>query len=106
MLLAEVLPEFSAELTHLLEQNGRPELARQVATIRIVKKCDCNDDFCSSFYTRLKPPKKLDQNRRSIPLDLNSGMIILDTINDEICFVEVLYREDVRAALKSALGWF
>jgi hypothetical protein len=103
--LAEVLPEFSTELTHLLEQNDEPELARQVTTLRIVKKCGCRNDFCSSFYTRREPRRAPGQDIRSISLEpSSSGIVILDVVCDEICFIEVLYRDDVRTALKSALG--
>jgi len=106
-LLTEILPEFSAELAHYLEQNGEPELAKQVATLHIIKKCHCTDDFCSSFYTRRKPRKPSGQDCRSISLEPDrNGMVILDVVNDEIIFVEILYRDDVRAKLKSALGWF
>jgi hypothetical protein len=105
-LLAETLPKFSAELTHLLEQNGEPELARQVTTLRIVKRCSYDDDFCSSFYTQPKPSGAYGPNHRNVALRPTSGDIILDVVNDQICFVEVLCRDDVRAALKSALGWF
>lgn len=105
-LLAEIMPDFSAELTHLLEQNGEPELARQVTTLRIVKKCSCDDDFCSSFYTQPKPSGAYGPNHRNVALRPTSGDIILDVVNEEICKVEILYRDDVRAALKSALGWF
>jgi hypothetical protein len=105
-LLAETLPEFSGELAHLLEQSGESELAKQVATLHIIKKCGCTDDFCSSFYTRRKPRNPPGQDCRSISLEPDrSGMVILDVVCDEIIFVEVLYRDDVRAALKSALGW-
>ncbi|HTV06642.1 MAG TPA: hypothetical protein VME86_14835 [Acidobacteriaceae bacterium] len=105
-LLTEILPEFSAELAHLLEQGGQPKLAKQIATLRIFEKCNCNDDFCSSFYTRRNPHRPPGRDSRSISLEPKSGLLILDVVGDEIIFVEVLYRDDVRAALKSALGWF
>lgn len=105
-LLAEILPEFSAEIAHLLEQSGQPELAKQIATLRIVKKCSCDDDFCASFYTQPKPSGSYGPNHRNVALRPKSGDIILDIVDDQICFVEVLCRDDVRAALKSALGWY
>lgn len=105
-LLTEILPEFSAEVTHLLEQSGERELAEQVGSIRVVEKCSCDDDFCASFYTQPKPSGAYGPNHRNVTLRPKSGDIILDVVDDQICFVEVLCRDDVRAALKIALGWY
>jgi hypothetical protein len=39
----------------LLKNQGEFELAAQVPQLRIVDRCLCRGDFCSSFNTRPKP---------------------------------------------------
>ena len=55
MLLTEILSLLARELELLLKKQGEFELASQVAQLRIVDRCRCGDDFCSSFYTQPKP---------------------------------------------------
>jgi hypothetical protein len=53
--LKDTLPEFARELEHLLATSGRHHLAKQVPELKIVDRCRCRDDFCSTFYTQPKP---------------------------------------------------
>jgi hypothetical protein len=101
MLLAESLPEFSRELTELLIAAGYPALAAQVDRLEIVAKCDCNDDFCATFYTARKPFGRYGQDRRTLEVQPKEGMILLDVIGETIIEIEVLYRDDVRSKLLS-----
>ncbi|HEX6494515.1 MAG TPA: hypothetical protein VF018_03460 [Acidobacteriaceae bacterium] len=99
MLLVESLPEFSRELTKLLITAGETALAAQVDRLEIVAKCDCNDDFCASFYTARKPFERYGKQRRTLEVQPAQGMILLDLIDTTIVHIEVLYRDDVRSKL-------
>jgi hypothetical protein len=93
-LLRERAPAFSAELEEALRSEGRPELADQVATLRITALCACEVDGCASFSTAL-PMKRWFRRGALVP----AGDLVVNTIDGEIVFVEVLDRPDVRAAL-------
>lgn len=73
-------------------------LAEQVGPLRIMEMCSCRDDFCASFHTRPKgdrPPGELD----NVMPPAESGMGILDVVGGVITYVEVLFRDDVKAVL-------
>jgi hypothetical protein len=93
-LLRERAPAFSAELEEALRSEGRPELADQVATLRITALCACEVEGCASFSTAL-PMKRWFRRGALVP----AGDLVVNTIDGEIVFVEVLDRPDVRAAL-------
>jgi hypothetical protein len=93
-LLRERAPAFSAELEEALRSEGRPELADQVATLRITALCACEVEGCASFSTAL-PMKRWFRRGALVP----AGDMFVNTIDGEIVFVEVLDRPDVRAAL-------
>jgi len=102
-LLVEVLPSFCAELRDLLVKASEPALADQIPNLNILDGCGCGDDFCSSFYTKPKPCGAYGPGHRTIVLEPERGMIILDVLGDEIAHVEVLNRNDIRSALTAAL---
>ena len=93
-LLRERAPAFSAELEEALRSEGWPELADQVATLRITALCACEVEGCASFSTAL-PMKRWFRRGALVP----AGDLFVNTIDGEIVFVEVLDRPDVRAAL-------
>jgi len=103
-LLVHVLPEFAAELERLLAAAERPDLAAQVQTLRVTGGDRCGDDFCQSFYTDAPPGGdwQSEGQHETVPLDPDSGMVILDVIGGRIRFVEVLHRDDVKAGLRGA----
>ena len=103
MLLTEILPLLARELELLLKKQGEFELAAQVPQLRIVDRCRCGDDFCSSFHTQPKPEGSYGPGHRSMDLDAAEGMVILDVVAGTIAHVEVLYREDIRQKLIAAL---
>jgi hypothetical protein len=80
MLLTEVLPELARELEQLLKQKKEFDLAAEVATLAIVDRCRCGDDFCASFYRQPKPEGRYGGNHRSVDLDAAKGMLILDVV--------------------------
>jgi hypothetical protein len=93
-LLRERAPAFAHELERTLREAGRPELAAQVASLRISALCACEVEGCASFSTAL-PLKRWFRRGSLVP----AGGLVVNTIDGEIVHVEVLDRADVRAAL-------
>ena len=100
-LVSAVLPALAEELHQLLVQQDEPELAAQIAGLRIVDRCRCDDDFCSTFYVRPKPKGAYGPDHRNVSLTPKEGMLILDVVHEKIAGVEVLYRDDIRKAIGS-----
>jgi hypothetical protein len=95
-LVCVVLPGLAAELERSLEELGRPELARQIGSLRIWAVCPCEVEGCGSFFTAL-PMKRWFRRGKEVPV----GDLVVNTIDGDIVFVEVLGRPEVRAALHS-----
>jgi hypothetical protein len=93
-LVRERLPALAVELERLLREQDRPDLAEQVASLRIVAVCHCEVEVCGSFYTAW-PMKRWFRRGKQVVVD----DLVVDTIDGEIVFVEVLGRPEVRAAL-------
>ena len=94
-MLSAVVPAFAAELEQGLREAGREELATQVATLRIREVCRCEVEGCASFYTAT-PMRRWFRRGKQVPV----GELVVDTIDGQIVYVEVLGRPDVRAALR------
>jgi hypothetical protein len=94
MFVAERLPALAAELEAGLRDLGRPDLAEQLPSLKIVAVCPCEVEGCGSFYTG-RPMKRWFRRGKQTPV----GDLVVDTIDGEIVFVEVLGRPEVRAAL-------
>ncbi|GIF69014.1 hypothetical protein Ais01nite_70490 [Asanoa ishikariensis] len=89
-LLRATWPTFAAELAAALDEPG---LKDQVDRLRVVEECGCGDDFCRSFHTAPKPTGPYSAGHRNLELPAPwPGYLILDVVDDEIVFVEVLYR--------------
>jgi hypothetical protein len=93
--LRQQAPAFAAELEQALRAEGRPELADQVAGLRVTALCQCEVEGCASFST-VMPMKRWFRRGALVPV----GDLVVNTIDGEIAFVEVLGRPDVRAALR------
>jgi hypothetical protein len=102
-LLYEVLPIFAKEIEELLNKHNEPKLASQVASLSIVDRCRCSEDFCAAFYVEHKPLGAYGPGHRNVELEPESGMIILDVVDDRIMQVEVLYRDEVRQVIQAAI---
>lgn len=102
-LLKELLPEFQRELHSLLVAVHESELAAQTASLRIVGRCGCNDDFCASFRTLPKPKNSYGPDHRNVVLQPAGGMIVLDVVEGNIAFVEVLFRDEIRDRLRQLM---
>jgi hypothetical protein len=98
-LLRDVAPELSSELRLLLVARSEPALAAQVDDLSIVERCRCGDDFCASFYTA--PPQGIVNF--TVALDPAVGMLNVDVIKGRSVFLEVLYRDDVKAKIDAAV---
>lgn len=102
-LLLTAMPELADELEALLRIAGETDLAAQVPGLRIVDRCRCSDDFCSTFYVQPKPDGAYGPGHRNVALEPKTGMLILDVVDEKIAGVEVLYRDDVQRKLQDAL---
>jgi hypothetical protein len=80
-LVAHELPD----LEDLLRGAGRPDLAAQVRRLEIRQRCRCSVEGCRSFHTAL-PMKRWFRRGRQIAV----GDYVVDTIDGEIVYVEVL----------------
>ena len=91
-LVSDVLPDLLEELVHLLQGTGAEPLEDQLRVLRIESICDCGDDNCASFATA--PEVKV---ANVVELQSIEGHLIIDlNAADQICFIEVLSRPDVR----------
>ena len=102
-LLRELAPNFANELAALLRAADEPRLADQVPALRVVGRCRCGDDFCASFYTAPPPAGAYGPGLRNVPLNPETGMVILDVVDERIMQVEVLYNPRFRQVLHAAL---
>ena len=73
----------------------RPDLAEQVPTLWIREVCRCEVEGCASFYTAA-PMRRWFRRGKQVPV----GELVVDTIDGEIVFVEVLGRPDLNNALR------
>lgn len=97
------LAEFADELERLLSDLGKPELVSQLPDLTILDRCRCEDDFCATFYTVPKREGSYGPDHYTLSLSPNDGMVNIDVAAGKIACVEVLYRDDVRGKLRSAL---
>ncbi len=95
MKLAAVVPGLAGELEDGLRAAGRPDLADQIRELEIRELCRCEVDGCASFYAGT-PMKRWFRRGRQVPV----GDLVVDTIDGQIVYVEVLGRPDVRRALR------
>jgi hypothetical protein len=98
-LVPDLFPELAAELDQLLIEQGEAELARQVATLPVIDRCHCGDDFCGTFYVLPKPKGAYGPSHRNVSLEPKQGMLILDVVAERIAAVEVLYMDAIRRRL-------
>ncbi|GAB7045289.1 hypothetical protein [Catenuloplanes indicus] len=92
-LVSDRFPRFAAELADALRAAGEGRLADQVAGLRVVQECGCDDDFCRSFYTAPPPDGAYGPGHRCVtPTPERAGMFVLDVVDDEIMYVEALTR--------------
>ncbi|MFF5444760.1 hypothetical protein [Streptomyces sp. NPDC012888] len=104
-LLREVLPELTAELMALLEEEGERDLAVVAHDLRIVAPCGCGDGSCQSVYTHPHPPgTPYGPGHRTVALLPRQGMLNVDVVHGRIVYVEVLDRPPPRPPSPGAGG--
>jgi hypothetical protein len=95
-LISDVLPDLLEEMVHLLQGTGAEPLEAQLRSLRIQSICDCGDENCASFATSSEV--KVDSVVELQPIE---GHLIIDlNVSQQICFVEVLGRPDVKYLLE------
>jgi hypothetical protein len=93
-LLADTASAFAAELEEGLRAIDRPDLAEQVPRLRVSEVCKCEVEGCASFYTAM-PMRRWFRRGKQVPV----GDLVVDTIDGEIVYVEVLDRPELKALL-------
>src|SRR5271168_2914148 len=95
-LISEVLPDLLEEMVHLLQGTGAEPLEEQLRKLRVESICDCGDENCASFATgtevKVASVVELQPIEGYLILDLNAA--------EEICFIEILGRADVKYLLE------
>jgi hypothetical protein len=91
-----MFPALARELQELLVARSETQLASQVPTLAIVKRCRREDDFCGMFYVLPKPDGAYGPGHRNVALTPKEGMLILDVVADKIAAIKVLYRDEIR----------
>ena len=96
-MLNEVLPDLLEEIVYLLkQQQGADPLEAKLRALRIESVCDCGDENCASFATASEV-----KVANYVELQSMEGQVIIDlNAADEICFIEVLGRPDVKYLLE------
>jgi hypothetical protein len=88
-LVAEAMPRFAEELERALREQGEPRLAEQVPGLKLVERCACGNESCRSFYTAM-PMKRWFRRGRQVPVEGLPGHVVVDLIDGEIVYVEVV----------------
>ncbi len=95
-LISDVLPDFVDEIVFLLQGTGAEGLVPQLRALRIQSICDCGDPNCASFATAAEV-----KVASTVELQPIEGHLILDlNAAEEICFIEVLGRDDIKYLLE------
>src|SRR5258707_15631697 len=95
-MLNDVLPDLLEEMAYLVKQQGADPLEPKLRALRIESICDCGDENCASFATA--PEVKVAS---TVELQAMEGFLIVDlNAANEICFIEVLHRPDVKYLLE------
>jgi hypothetical protein len=95
-----VLPDLARRLEAGLRAQGEDRVAEQIADLRITGVCQCEHDYCGSFYTAKMPIKRWFMRGRQVTLeDEEPGEVTVDIVRGEIAYVEVLHVAGVRRAL-------
>ncbi|MCW8876824.1 MAG: hypothetical protein OQJ89_15180 [Kangiellaceae bacterium] len=97
MKLGILMPFLAQELTQELVKIGEPKLADSVSQLEILGRCDCDNQSCAAFYTAEKHVWSGNEIRHVIPHV--KGVFSVDVFKDEIVFIEIMGRQDVRERL-------
>jgi hypothetical protein len=101
--LADVLPDFAAELIRLLNAAGREDLAGQVTELPLLDRCRCSEPFCATLYAIPRPVGSWGEGFENLEIESPNGQIILDIVHGRIAAIEALDRPVLREALIRSL---
>jgi hypothetical protein len=103
-LLSKVAFPFAYELVRLLEREGRSDLAKAVADLRVVEVVATRDPAEASFY--VTPPRRVRWRglgrRETLGLLAKHGRVDVDLIEGRIVLIKTRDRPDLAAALFAA----
>ena len=102
--LKESMPAFAAELVAKLTEIGEVGLAESVLILSIVELCPCGGGHCAGFYTAPPPDRAYGPGHRSVQVPSEPGYIIMDILDEQIFYIEVLERDDIRGTLLEAIA--
>jgi hypothetical protein len=95
-MINDILPDLLEEMVYLLKQQGTDPLESKLRALRIESVCDCGDENCASFATAAEV-----KVANYVELQSIEGQVIIDlNADDEICFIEVLGRPDIKYLLE------
>src|SRR5215469_12607793 len=95
-MISDVLPDLVEEMVYLAKQAGADPLEGQLRALKIESVCDCGDENCASFATAAEV-----KVANFVELQSMEGQLIIDlNARNEICFIEVLGRPDVKYLLE------
>jgi hypothetical protein len=95
-LISDVLPDLLEEMVYLAKQAGADPLEDQLRALKIESVCDCGVENCASFATA--PVVKV---ANFVELQSMEGQLIIDLdAENQVCFIEVLGRPDVKYLLE------
>ena len=102
--LSEIAPDFAAVLAAALRQQGDERLAGQVGALKVVALCGCGDEFCASFYTAELPRAAWPASLDTVLVEGETAgmMVVLDVVDGEIAYVEVVDGLELRPKLMAA----
>jgi len=121
--LRQIWPGVLANLERLLADSWESKLAPSVNSLMVFDRCRCGADYCSSAHTKPRPSGGWGESRRNLvfwnPDTVNldarqsvgvSGELrttefttILDVVEEQIAFIEILYHHESRRRLVEAL---
>jgi hypothetical protein len=102
--LSEIAPDFAAIVKAALDEQGDEHLAQQLSALNVVAMCGCGDEFCGSFYTTAPPEGAWPPSSDTVLVEGETPgmMVVLDVVDGEIAYVEVIDEPELRRRLHSA----
>jgi hypothetical protein len=95
-MMSDILPDLVEEMVYLAKQAGADPLEAQLRALKIESVCDCGDENCASFATAAEV-----KVANFVELQSMEGQLIIDlNADNQICFIEVLGRPDVKYLLE------
>lgn len=92
-----LMPFLAHELNEALTNMGETELADSIGDVEIIGRCKCDSCSCGAFYTQEEHKWSGQQVRQVIPAI--KGLYAIDVHEDEIVYIDVMGRTDVRERL-------